>query len=176
MGRRRRFLIRWGCLSLSVVVLAVWAVSPWRWLSLYAPFWKIEIGEGVLSASFLSMSQLALDTTADLPYERVGAGLYWEVSGDSRYGRKWWDVSSREIGLTMPTYWIDEFPSESPGRECMVSIPMWLLFSIAAALAAWMFWRDRKRFGPGHCQRCDYDLTGNVSGICPECGKRIQAT
>ncbi len=26
---------------------------------------------------------------------------------------------------------------------------------------------------PGHCQRCGYDLTGNVSGICPECGTPI---
>ncbi len=23
---------------------------------------------------------------------------------------------------------------------------------------------------PGHCRRCAYDLTGNVSGVCPECG------
>jgi len=22
----------------------------------------------------------------------------------------------------------------------------------------------------GHCRKCGYDLTGNVSGICPECG------
>ena len=25
-----------------------------------------------------------------------------------------------------------------------------------------------------HCGRCGYDLTGNVSGICPECGKVIR--
>jgi hypothetical protein len=24
---------------------------------------------------------------------------------------------------------------------------------------------------PGHCQNCGYNLTGNVSGRCPECGK-----
>ncbi len=23
------------------------------------------------------------------------------------------------------------------------------------------------------CQQCDYDLTGNVSGVCPECGTAI---
>ncbi len=23
---------------------------------------------------------------------------------------------------------------------------------------------------PGHCKNCGYNLTGNVSGICPECG------
>jgi hypothetical protein len=26
---------------------------------------------------------------------------------------------------------------------------------------------------PGHCHTCDYDLTGNVSGVCPECGTVI---
>jgi len=23
---------------------------------------------------------------------------------------------------------------------------------------------------PGACRRCSYDLTGNISGVCPECG------
>ncbi len=26
---------------------------------------------------------------------------------------------------------------------------------------------------PGKCRRCEYDLTGNVSGVCPECGTAI---
>ncbi|UCG15461.1 MAG: hypothetical protein JSV19_09200 [Phycisphaerales bacterium] len=33
----------------------------------------------------------------------------------------------------------------------------------------------RRRFYPihprGHCQSCGYNLTGNVSGVCPECGE-----
>ena len=33
--------------------------------------------------------------------------------------------------------------------------------------------RRKLRFPSGHCQTCGYDLTGNVSGICPECGKAI---
>lgn len=32
-------------------------------------------------------------------------------------------------------------------------------------------WRRRRR---GLCVRCGYNLTGNVSGICPECGTRIE--
>jgi len=30
-------------------------------------------------------------------------------------------------------------------------------------------------YRPGHCKECDYDLTGNVSGVCPECGTRIES-
>jgi hypothetical protein len=28
----------------------------------------------------------------------------------------------------------------------------------------------RPRYPAGHCQQCGYNLTGNVSGRCPECG------
>jgi len=31
-------------------------------------------------------------------------------------------------------------------------------------------WRRRRR---GRCVKCAYDLTGNVSGVCPECGTKI---
>lgn len=54
-----------------------------------------------------------------------------------------------------------------------VSVPLWLLFlcSIAVAAPLWLT-ADRKR--PAHgCIRCKYDLTGNTSGVCPECGTRI---
>ena len=36
-------------------------------------------------------------------------------------------------------------------------------------------WRDPdyRPFGPGHCQKCGYNLTGNVSGVCPECGEAV---
>jgi hypothetical protein len=33
---------------------------------------------------------------------------------------------------------------------------------------------DRPMYPPGHCQNCGYNLTGNVSGICPECGRGIK--
>ena len=29
----------------------------------------------------------------------------------------------------------------------------------------------RRDYPPGHCRACGYNLQGNVSGICPECGQ-----
>jgi hypothetical protein len=29
----------------------------------------------------------------------------------------------------------------------------------------------RRRAGAGRCGACGYDLTGNESGVCPECGQ-----
>ncbi len=28
-------------------------------------------------------------------------------------------------------------------------------------------------FDGRHCTNCEYDLTGNVSGACPECGREV---
>lgn len=33
-------------------------------------------------------------------------------------------------------------------------------------------WRKAKEYPAGFCQACGYNLTGNVSGICPECGAK----
>ncbi|MHC4066868.1 MAG: hypothetical protein ACYSUI_20520 [Planctomycetota bacterium] len=43
------------------------------------------------------------------------------------------------------------------------------------ALWATLFrrWCRRSRYAPGFCQGCGYDLTGNVSGVCPECGVAV---
>lgn len=34
----------------------------------------------------------------------------------------------------------------------------------------------KRRPRVGCCSECDYDLTGNVSGICPECGTPLRAS
>ncbi len=62
----------------------------------------------------------------------------------------------------------------------LAGVGMGLINLVAAPFVAFAvgmvahFWRHR-RFPPGHCSRCGYDLTGNVSGKCPECGAAILA-
>jgi hypothetical protein len=60
--------------------------------------------------------------------------------------------------------------------ERMITIPYWLPSLLGAALPAW--WaiariRRARRVGEGCCTACGYDLTGNVSGACPECGGKV---
>jgi hypothetical protein len=55
--------------------------------------------------------------------------------------------------------------------------PAWATVLLTAAMPAVRMWRRlrRGRFGPGHCRGCGYDLRGNESGVCPECGQRSEA-
>jgi hypothetical protein len=61
------------------------------------------------------------------------------------------------------------------GRTRIVlDLPLGLLAALTAALPAARFswWLRRIEIGAGLCTNCGHDLTGNVSGVCPECGER----
>lgn len=49
-------------------------------------------------------------------------------------------------------------------------VSLWLPFLIGAPVTIHLWRRDR-RPRKGHCRECGYDLTGNESGVCPECGQ-----
>ena len=61
---------------------------------------------------------------------------------------------------------------------------VFLIFGSSIPFVIVFYWRIRlyfilPRFEPqviielGECQQCSYDLTGNTSGACPECGEEI---
>lgn len=55
-----------------------------------------------------------------------------------------------------------------------VTAPLWAPFILFAAYPTVAFIRGplrrSRRRRKGLCLKCGYDLTGNVSGVCPECG------
>ena len=55
------------------------------------------------------------------------------------------------------------------GMGTGVSIPLWGLLLIVA-IPPVVRWRRSKKRSAGHCKTCGYDLTGNESQRCPECG------
>ena len=65
----------------------------------------------------------------------------------------------------------------APNSIGSLIFPAWILVALSAVLPAiWMCRRYRSRPPRiGFCQKCGYNLTGNVSGICPECGTAIAA-
>ena len=53
--------------------------------------------------------------------------------------------------------------------------PAWLIVIVfACPIPFWLmqFWRSRRE--RGSCRQCGYSLTGNTSGVCPECGTALK--
>jgi len=51
---------------------------------------------------------------------------------------------------------------------------LWVIFPIVGVGTAGLFvylWRADRPYPPGHCSKCGYNLEGNVSGVCSECGE-----
>lgn len=51
-----------------------------------------------------------------------------------------------------------------------VRVPYWFVFLLGGLLAAVLIRRKYHATPCGFCPVCAYSLTGNVSGVCPECG------
>jgi hypothetical protein len=61
------------------------------------------------------------------------------------------------------------------GNGVAVFVPHWLFCLIFFSMPSlWVLrWRWARRPARGTCASCGYNLTGNVSGVCPECGKPL---
>ena len=69
------------------------------------------------------------------------------------------------------------FPSARPvfgGSAEIWVMPVWIAL-LALLVPTTIAWIKCRRYPPGRCQSCGYDLTGNVSGTCPECGTAVDA-
>ena len=92
------------------------------------------------------------------------------------------DQSSRLLGFRYETRDIAR-PGRPPSpvhTGTALLVPYWFLWALTGILPMAWLWRWRrnrhlKSDGMPHCAKCDYNLTGNVSGICPECGTPIPA-
>ena len=67
--------------------------------------------------------------------------------------------------------------SRSISNVWPIALAIWFLLFMPVAflvgIPILLLWPKPKPIPHGHCRNCGYNLTGNVSGICPECGERI---
>ncbi len=96
------------------------------------------------------------------PLQFIGTAL-WPAAGGLLLAPRQllFSIESR-LGFPRPwTYW----------AICLVVQFLWYY----ALAVLWIWLRDQRQPIPGHCANCGYDLTGNVSGRCPECGNTVEA-
>jgi len=94
----------------------------------------------------------------------------WDVDhdplSDFRPNTNWSEIQWMSFGYT----WMEEGQGTYYND---LSFPLWIWPPVWGLLTA-LLWRRwvlrRRRLRPGHCNICGYNLTGNKSGQCPECG------
>jgi hypothetical protein len=72
---------------------------------------------------------------------------------------------------------LGRFDSRNHVTHTVAAVPDWFLLLLFSALPLGRAWRylARRRRAAGQCAACGYDLTGNVTGVCPECGTPASA-
>ena len=150
MRRRTRWQwwAEWAGLIVTAAVALIWFASRWHGAVLQLGERRnqivVLIGRGMIIAGRTTMPRLRPSGFLYLPGGIADAEPAWnwgfEVDLHPRGGTSW-----------------------------SVGIPLWFPFLVAATATAWIWRLDRRR-PPGACPKCHYDLTGNTTGICPECG------
>lgn len=79
------------------------------------------------------------------------------------------DDGFERLGLCLPTLFADE---SWRSRNLVFRLPFWMptLLTMWLTLRAW---RSARRPPPGFCAQCGYNLTGNTTGRCSECGTAV---
>ena len=151
-------------LSLSLMMLALWIFSV-MFASSYEPLnsqWSISLSFGRIVFD---------DGQAHNPGQKARLMHHSRWTCHSVY------QPLNELAPQMPrTEFAHVFLGFSlPGKNDtgMLYFPVWLFVVAVGFPTAILWWRDR-RPKTGFCKACEYDLTGNVSGTCPECGTTVE--
>ena len=145
VGRRMRASVKWAGIVCCVVLATAWLATAW-WTVGYS--WRSQHVVSLRGGRFMWVNA-----------KGVGSGAF---ARRERYPRLDWDLAMNLSSITAPPY------IHAP----IIHLPLWI--PLVASCAATLVWCHRVRPIPfGHCQRCGYDLTGNVSGTCPECGVEV---
>jgi hypothetical protein len=149
-SRRRR--IKSACTAAWVLTVALWVLSITRTLSYSRYTWRVELGWGsavlVLAPENCPMTArgFACEEAFTLGLERM----------------RWWQL--------LATIWA------GPAPRTRICVPLLIPLVVLTVVTTHLWFRDYRRFQPGHCRKCGYNLTGNVSGRCPECGEQMRAS
>ncbi len=173
---KRRRILKWIGLVSCVLILGVWVAST-IWVVRWTAATRLAVvGSGSCLFAWFADEYGVWDFLGyPMAYQGSPTELGWLIAPYQR----WPEISldnpewvMGRLGLVAPdmrtTHWLNGTPGKRYGTH--VDIPLWLPFLIVALPTTLLFYRDRKRLQPGNCGACGYDLTGNTSGVCSECG------
>ncbi len=157
-------MIRRILLVISLVLLVgtagVWVRSYWARMEIH---WSDGDGADYRAACNYGAAQMWVFRSRSRRSPRLPRGIF-SFSGKASPIDKY--------GLTHFKHLKCEPYVDWPGINS-VSVPLWLptaVLSITSCVLARPLVRTWRRRRYNLCLTCGYDLTGNVSGVCPECG------
>ena len=149
---RTRRILKWTGTIISLLIISIWLLSLWcdvRYRATGYTFFRIVPGHvGVVVFSF------ALPPVPGMTASAVNWHAFDRFGFDAPWGQ-----SQDQLSRRNPNHWVYS-----------IVVSLWFLLVLSALPTAWLWHRDRGWKRPGCCLRCGYDLTGNTSGICSECG------
>ncbi len=158
MGRSRtRRIAKWMGLMACAVLMLAQVVGHWWSVERSSARVVIHIGGG-----FFAVSHLHVPQSPGRFMSLVSSARNSEWTARRTRHRRWWFVSSRSApvsGISV-SYFV---------------FPLWIPILALTIPTVWLWRRDRRRL-EGYCRKCEYDLTGNVTGVCSECGTKIPIT
>ena len=162
--QRRRALKRSGLVA-SVLFAVAWGVSVcWSvWCHPPSTGWLVACRQGGLTL-------LTFPRDED-PFQRFPG---WSIDARS------WNTPGHAVPLGHTSAFLHAVGLQMPSMRNYASsgilfhrwLPFWLPVIVTTIPTGVLVWLER-RFPRGRCQTCGYDLTGNVSGVCPECGEGV---
>lgn len=118
-----------------------------------------------------SPTQLLITTVSFTEYERDDESIDRQVKlflSPMPTPPQWWRY--------VAPHFLETYGSVTGPLRVVFYISPWHIAVLSALLAAFIFWRGRRRPRPGKCSRCNYDLTGlSPAAACPECGRTLTA-
>ena len=161
--------------TLGLGIVSYWTEVRFSTTLVGKPTFGLAFGfSSQVSHSFLLASSWIHEGAQARRYRRYGN---WElaIATDSRPGWNCLEYST-SAGGSYPGWAPNRPPGTAKSVHCLLT--WWLAFILLSAYPVAAFvrgplrqWHRRRRREKGLCVECGYDLTANVSGVCPECGQ-----
>jgi len=171
--------------TLAIILLAMWTVlAAGIWISSYRCVPRLfRLNElGLKGAAFHGKVMVYYSfcpTCNELGGKHHSSCQYDDYGTSVQYGYsppKPPDLALGPVAIT-----------NTSGRNCRfhsgweLNLHCWFVFAVSAiGLALTLFWNKSRiannRRRRGLCGLCKYNLTGNTTGVCPECGTKVATT